>query len=111
MDGGYADLVIRILDNDRDKTVAFSDYLRHALDGLHFIAAERQGINAFVGQDDKLHQVDGIGAFTQDAALRSALAAIPEKGLHILKIKSSLIRGERLGRLEQFAVTCEDVAN
>ena len=52
----------------------------------HILAAERQGIDPFIGEHDELHQVDGIRAFTQDAALRSALTAILQKSFHILKI-------------------------
>ena len=44
MDGCDADLVIRILDDDREKSAAFRDDMRHALYHFRVIAAERQGV-------------------------------------------------------------------
>ena len=51
-----------------------------------FLPAERQVVDLFFGDDDELRQVDGIGAFAQDLALRAALAAVIQESRHILEI-------------------------
>ncbi len=111
MDGHNADLVIRILDHDGVKTVALGDDIGHALDHLGVFAAERQGVDALIGDDDELHQVDRVRPFTQDPALRAALTAVLEKTLHILEILRFLVGGEHLGGIEKTAVTGKDVAD
>src|SRR5258708_5428500 len=110
MDSCDADLIVCIFDDNRYETTPFSNHLRHTLDCLHFIAAQRQGINTLVGQHDKLHQVNRICTFTQDAALRSALTTTFEETFHILKIAHFCIGCEGLSRVKQFAVTCKDVS-
>ena len=52
------------------------EVLGHLLDrALLGGRAHRQVIDARVGDDDELRQVEGVGAFTQNLALRTALAA------------------------------------
>src|ERR1043165_8513538 len=106
-----ADLVVRILDDDWEKPVALSNHVRHLLDHIHILTAQWQRIDPSIGENDELHKVNGIRAFTKHTALRSALAAVLKKAFHILKVTDTLIGCEGLGGVEQLAVTGKDVTN
>ena len=93
-----ADGVICIFDDHRAESAALRNDFCHAADGIAFLPAEGQRVNAFFRDDDELHQVERVGAFTQDAALRTALSAVLEKAFHILKILHHVIRGQTPAR-------------
>src|SRR5215212_6590986 len=111
VDGGDTDLVIGILDDDREKAIPFSDHGRHLLNDVHVLTAQGQRVDASVREDDELHEVDRIGTFAKDAALRSTLSAVLQETFHILEVAYAVIGCESLGRVEQITVTGEDIAN
>jgi hypothetical protein len=111
MDGDDPDHIIRVLDYQGGKASALLDDFHHALDRALFVPPEGQVVHPFLGDDDELGQVDGIGAFPEDHALRAALPAPSEEGYNVLKISGVGIRGEHLFRVQRFAVPGEDVAN
>ncbi len=111
MDGGDADLVVCILDDDRDKSVPLGDHVRHLLDHIHIFAAQGQRVDASVGEHNELYQVDRVGTLTEYTPLRSALTAVLEKTFHILEVAYICTRSERLCGVQQFTVTSKDVTN
>ena len=111
MHGHDTDLVVSILDDHRPEAAALGNHFGHITDGFGLFLAERDGVNPFLGDDDELHQVDGVRAFTQDAALRAALSAILKETFHILKILDSGVGGQHLGWFKLTAVTGEHIAD
>ncbi len=53
---------------------------------LAFVGVERQVVDALLGDHHELGEVDGVGAFAQDLALRTALAAGAQEGAHVLEV-------------------------
>ena len=58
-----------------------------------------------------MREIDGIGAFAQDLALRSFLSALFEKAAHILEIIGIGVGSKCLRRRQRLAVTRKDVAD
>ena len=86
MDRDNADHIIGILDHHCAEALALANQVGHALDNFLLLAANRERIDFAFGQHHKLGQVNGVGAFTQNHALRPPLTALGEKGQHILKV-------------------------
>ena len=103
--------VISILDNYRAEATPLGDHFGHITDGFGFFLAERNSVNPFIGNDDELHQVNGIGAFAQDAALWAALSAVSQETFHILKIMDGSIGRQHLGRFQLLTVTGKDISD
>ena len=109
--GDNPNRVIHVFDHHRAEAGAFADHTRHAADDLVFFAVEGQAvIDLFFGDDHKLHQVQGVGAFTQHAALRAALPASAQESHHILVIVGLGIRSQHLVWGQRRAIAGEDIA-
>jgi len=111
VDGDDADQVVGALEDDWAEAGALADHLRHVAEDAGVAAIDRQVVHLVLGDDDELHQVDGVGPFAQDLALRAALAAVAEEGAHVLEVDRGGVGGERLRRAERLAVAREDVAD
>jgi hypothetical protein len=64
-----------------------------------------------LGENPELGEIDGVGAFAQDLALRTFLDAALQEGAHVLEIVGLRVRGQGLRGRERPPVTGEDVAD
>ena len=64
-----------------------------------------------LGDDDELREVERVGAFTKDRALRTTLAAVGEERLHVLEVVAVHQTRQGLLRLERLSVAGEHVAD
>ncbi len=111
MHGHNPDQVVRVLDHHRREALAFFDNRGHVLDHHLVVPAERQVIDLFFGNNDKLRQVDRECTFTQDLTLRTTLTAMSQKVGHILKIMRGSIGSQHLHRAQRFAIPCKNIAD
>ena len=88
MDGDDADLVARAVDDDRSEAILSADLVAMCwIAGASSLSAHRVVVDLFRAADhDELGQVDRVGSFAQDRALRSLLAARLEPGAHVGKV-------------------------
>lgn len=111
MDGDDADAVLGAADDDRVEAVTVGDEVAHPLEDLELAAVQRQVIDVVLGEDHEEHQVDGVGAFAQDHALRAFLAAGAQERRGVLEVVGAHVGGEGLGRRQGLAVPREEVAD
>jgi hypothetical protein len=78
---------------------------------LFVLVARRAGVNGLLGYHDKKREVQSVNAFTQYAALPSALSTLGEEALRILEMIARDIAPEGLIRLQRLAVAGIDVSH
>src|SRR5262245_29401038 len=83
----------------------------HLLEDLLLVAFERQEEHALAGDDRELSEIDRVGAFAQDLALRSLQAALREEACGVLELASGFVACEGLRGRQRFAVAREHVAD
>jgi len=111
VNGDDADDIVRIFNYDRFKPIALRDDARHLLEQRFIIGFQADRIATIHGEHNKLREVNGIAAFTQNFALRAFLAAILKECANILKITGSFVRRQCLCSWQRCAIARKHVAD
>src|SRR5258707_14207536 len=78
--------VIRTFDDNRLKATPVADQRGHDVEVLFFLIVHRQVIGTRIRKDDKLCQIERVGAIAQNLTLWPSLPAMPQKRIHFLKV-------------------------
>ncbi len=106
-----ADRVFTVADDNRVKTVALGNDIGHFLEQRGVGIVKLDAVDAVVGDNDELCQVERVGALAQDLALRAFLAAGLQEVARVLEIRRRDIAGKRLCRVQRCAVARKDITD
>src|SRR5258708_38996434 len=86
MNGYNTNHVICAFDDNRLKATPVADQRGHDVEVLFFLIVHRQVIGTRIRKDDKLCQIERVGAIAQNLTLWPSLPAVPQERIHCLKV-------------------------
>ena len=89
MNGDDSNGVVSTFDDDGREAAALGNHLRHLAEDRVVVAVHAEVVELALGDDEELREVDRVGAFTKDRALRAALTAHRKEAAHVLVVHVS----------------------